>query len=29
MHTVKKVINIKGTTKERIEQIKNTIAKYV
>ena len=29
MHTVKKVINIKGTTKERIEQIKNTIAQYV
>ena len=29
MHTVKKVINIKGTTKERIEQFKNTIAKYV
>ena len=29
MHTVKKVIDIKGTTKERIEQIKNTIAKYV
>ena len=29
MHTVKKVINIKGTTKERIEQIKNTVAQYV
>ena len=29
MHGNKKVITIKGTTKERIEQIKNTIAQYV
>ena len=29
MHGNSKVITIKGTTKERIEQIKNTIAKYV
>ena len=29
MHGNSKIITIKGTTKERIEQIKNTIAKYV
>ena len=29
MHGNKKVITIKGTTKERIEQIKNTVAQYV
>ena len=29
MHTCKKVVTIKGTTKERIEQIKNTVAQYV
>ena len=29
MHGNNKIITIKGTTKERIEQIKNTIAKYV
>ena len=29
MHGNSKVITIKGTTKERIEQIKNTVAQYV
>ena len=29
MHGNRKVITIKGTTKERIEQIKNTVAQYV
>ena len=29
MHGNSKIITIKGTTKERIEQIKNTIAQYV
>ena len=29
MHGNSKVITIKGTIKERIEQIKNTIAQYV
>jgi len=29
MHGGKKITTIKGTTKERIEQVKNTVSQYV
>jgi len=29
MHGSKKIITIKGTTKERIKQVKNAVAQYV